>query len=76
MGIGPACIQIEDRICGFLGGQMLYAVRKTDVLEHSQDVDTSCAAFIGECYVHGLMDSQALRYNDDGMVQSKRITLR
>ena len=51
LGIGPASMTTHDIICIFYGGQLLYVLR-----------DTGLGIFecIGECYVHGLMDGEAL----------------
>jgi hypothetical protein len=69
MGVGPIALRVGDKICGFLGGQMLYAIRprlKSNLQEYT---------FLGECYVHGFMDGEALRYRDDGSVESFRVVL-
>lgn len=50
IGLGPATLAIGDEVCLFSGGQVLYAVRKA-----SEDR----FEFMGECYVHGLMDGEA-----------------
>lgn len=50
MGLGPAAAKVDDKVCMFSGGQVLYVVRgrKDPRFE-----------FVGECYVHGLMDGEA-----------------
>jgi len=48
-GIGPAAAQVGDKVCVFFGGQMLYILRSKDDGSHE---------FIGEAYVHGLMDGE------------------
>ena len=50
IGLGPAAAQIDDEICLFLGGQVCYVLRCRKDGHHE---------FIGECYVHGMMDGQA-----------------
>jgi hypothetical protein len=52
MGLAPAAAAVGDKICVLFGGQVLY------VLRQNKDVETH--EFIGECYVHGLMDGQAM----------------
>jgi hypothetical protein len=51
MGLVPAAAEVNDKICVFFGGQVLYIIREVDEGKHE---------FIGECYVHGLMDGEAL----------------
>ncbi|KAH7076793.1 heterokaryon incompatibility protein-domain-containing protein [Paraphoma chrysanthemicola] len=50
LGLGPAAAEIGDEVCVFSGGQVLYVVRKQNSDEHE---------FMGECYVHGMMDGEA-----------------
>jgi hypothetical protein len=51
LGIGPAGMTEGDMICVFYGGQVLYVLR---------DAGIGVYECIGECYVHGLMDGEAL----------------
>jgi Heterokaryon incompatibility protein (HET) len=51
IGLGPAACRLNDRVCVLFGGQVLYLLREQDV-NHE---------FIGECYVHGMMDGQAVQ---------------
>jgi hypothetical protein len=50
MGLGPPAAQVGDQVCLLLGGQVLYVLR---------DREDGHKEFIGECYVHGMMDGQA-----------------
>jgi hypothetical protein len=50
MGLGPPGAQVGDQVCLLLGGQVLYVLR---------DREDGYREFIGECYVHGMMDGQA-----------------
>jgi hypothetical protein len=50
IGLGPAAAQIDDEICLLLGGKVCYVLRTRKDGHHE---------FIGECYVHGMMDGQA-----------------
>ncbi|MCJ1411213.1 hypothetical protein MMC19_005301 [Ptychographa xylographoides] len=56
MGMGPAGAQVGDRVCLFFGGQVLYVVRDLE--------DQGWYRFVGECYVHGLMDGEAMEGRD------------
>ncbi len=51
MGLGPNAAEIGDKVCVLLGGQVLYVLR--------EGYESSNFKFVGECYVHGMMDGQA-----------------
>jgi hypothetical protein len=51
IGLGPAACNLNDNVCVLLGGQVLYVLREHCNIGYE---------FIGECYVHGMMDGQAL----------------
>lgn len=51
IGIGPAACHPNNKLCLFFGEQVLHILR-----EHGH----SEWEFIGECYVHGMMDGQGL----------------
>lgn len=53
LGIGPASMAEHDIICLFFGGQVLYVLR---------DAGLGVYECVGECYVHGLMDGEALTF--------------
>ena len=47
-----AAAAVGDRVCVLFGGQVLYLLRtKSGDVEHE---------FIGECYVHGNVDGEAV----------------
>ncbi|KAF2844805.1 hypothetical protein T440DRAFT_483907 [Plenodomus tracheiphilus IPT5] len=50
MGLAPAAAQINDCVCVLFGGQVLYLLR---------DRPDGRYEFVGECYVHGMMDGEA-----------------
>ncbi|OCL11408.1 hypothetical protein AOQ84DRAFT_269871, partial [Glonium stellatum] len=52
MGIGPAACEIGDIVCVLFGGQVLYVLRPRNNGKYE---------FVGECYIHGLMDGQAVK---------------
>jgi hypothetical protein len=52
MGLAPAAAAMRDKICVLFGGQVLCVLR--------QNNDGKTHEFMGECYVHGLMDGQAM----------------
>ncbi|KAF2001693.1 hypothetical protein P154DRAFT_158008 [Amniculicola lignicola CBS 123094] len=58
MGLAPAAAEVGDEVCVLFGGQVLYVVRPFDETKHE---------FIGECYLHGWMDGEAVRgLGEDG----------
>ena len=61
MGIGPAAMKIGDSVSLFLGGQLLHVLR----------VDGQTQEYVGECYVHGLMDGGAI--NDKSVFETFNI---
>lgn len=55
LGIGPASVQEDDKVCILFGGQVSFLLRQ----------DVSCGHFrlVGVAYVHGLMEGESiLRY--------------
>ncbi|KAI1199330.1 heterokaryon incompatibility protein-domain-containing protein [Nemania serpens] len=65
VGLGPAAARVGDSVCVLLGGQMMYALRPVAGEHHE---------FIGECYVHGLMDGEALGGAESDSPERDRIT--
>lgn len=61
MGVGPARLRVGDCISGFLGGQVLYAIRPC-----KQDGEYT---FLRECYTHGLIDSEGLSYKKGWLIE-------
>ena len=53
IGLGPRSIRSEDSICVFGGGRVPFILRK----------DGSRHRLVGEAYVHGIMDGQAIWKN-------------
>ncbi|KAI1331322.1 heterokaryon incompatibility protein-domain-containing protein [Xylariaceae sp. FL0255] len=52
IGLGPAAANVGDKVCVFLGGRMLHVMRP---------IDDGNFEYVGECYVHGMMDGEALQ---------------
>jgi hypothetical protein len=52
MGLGPKMAQVGDLVYVLLGGELPYVLRRQE--------DTDTFQFIGECYVHGLMNGEGL----------------
>jgi Heterokaryon incompatibility protein (HET) len=57
IGLCPDDCLADDLICVFNGGSVLYALRECSDKENSTQGSTF--KFMGECYVHGLMDGEA-----------------
>ena len=53
IGLGAAATDVGDSVCVLFGGQVLYLLREKS---NSDDWE-----FIGECYVHGMMDGEAVK---------------
>jgi hypothetical protein len=66
MGIVPDTAMEGDKICVLFGGQALYVLREKEDGLHE---------FIGECYVHGLMDGEALYILEGGNVERETFVL-
>lgn len=56
MGLAPAAARVADVVCVLLGGSVPYVLRAVGEHEH---------AFVGECYVHGIMDGEAMPQNEN-----------
>ena len=61
MGLVPAAARLGDRIVLIFGGSVLYVLRPREGLLASQ------YEFVGECYIHGLMDGEVLDWEMDQM---------
>jgi hypothetical protein len=55
LGLGPTNVKPGDWVCIFFGGEVLYLLRSL----------RGTSRFIGECYIHGLMDGEAYALLDD-----------
>ncbi|CZR65731.1 uncharacterized protein PAC_15631 [Phialocephala subalpina] len=58
LGIGPLCLEPTDIICVLFGGNSLYALRPIP--------GTGEHYFLGECYIHGLMNGDAMESYQQG----------
>ena len=77
MGLAPELTKVGDRICVFLGGQTPYIVRKSEEEQRhhaSMSQDFSTEHFIGDAYVHGMMDGEAMEKYSNGE-QTKKLFL-
>lgn len=61
LALVPWSAQKGDKICVLLGGQVLYVLRPVAGTSRRNIFE-----YIGECYVHGLMDGQAMELDENG----------
>jgi hypothetical protein len=74
IGLVPSYAELGDEIWVLFGGQVLYVlrvVRKKYMFFGKTEYD-----FIGECYMHGLMDGEAMQPVMEGRAQLQRVVLR
>ncbi|KAK5081305.1 hypothetical protein LTR05_008099 [Lithohypha guttulata] len=63
VGVGPGHLQADDHICIFWGAEVPYVLRERRDINHTQKKrfwqrDKGDFEFLGECYVHGIMDGE------------------
>jgi hypothetical protein len=66
MGLAPGTARVGDLIGIFLGGTVPYVLRPNDDGTYS---------FLGECYVHGLMDGEDMKMLEEGEAKVEELTL-
>lgn len=66
LALVPQCVREGDQIFVLLGGQVLYALRPVGEMYR----------FLGECYVHGLMDGEVLDILETGLARVADLVLR
>ncbi|MCJ1389269.1 hypothetical protein MMC18_002125 [Xylographa bjoerkii] len=66
IGLAPEAAKESDVVCVVLGGEVPYIVRPRENGHY---------LYVGECYVHGLMDGQALRGYEEGDLKMQEIIL-
>lgn len=70
LGLIPMSAREGDRICVLLGGQVLYVLRPKDLARPGTTYE-----YIGECYVHGLMDGEVMSWVQEGRATTERFVL-
>lgn len=68
LGIGPESLQTYDILCVLFGGSCIYALRPIP--------GTEDYAFLGECYVYGVMNGEIMGSYNQGLNQSHDFCLR
>lgn len=66
VGVGPLATRVGDRICVLFGGAAAFILRQRDV---------GTFEFIGECYVSGVMDGEAVAQYQAGKLQARWFSL-
>ncbi|MCJ1378232.1 hypothetical protein MMC17_001329 [Xylographa soralifera] len=66
IGLAPEAAKENDVVCVVLGGEVPHVIRPKKNGHY---------LFVGECYVHGLMDGQALQGYDEGNCETQEIIL-
>jgi hypothetical protein len=69
VGLAPAKCQLGDVICVFLGACALHVLRP-------DGADAGAFSFIGDCYVDGLMNSEALDMLEEGRLEPREFTIK
>lgn len=65
IGLVPKLANVGDEIYLLAGGKFLYVLRPQG----------DCYRLIGECYIHGLMDGEALKVLQSGKKQLRQIRI-
>ncbi|KIN05381.1 hypothetical protein OIDMADRAFT_51193 [Oidiodendron maius Zn] len=68
VGLSSHNVQPGDQICVLFGGSTPYIVRPTSI--------SGEYLFLGECYVHGLMNGEAIQQWEEGILPSQWFHLR
>ncbi len=64
--LGPKVLARGDRVCVLWGGRMCFCLRP---------LDQGRFLLVGECYVHGLMNGEAVRRVEEGELQEDEFVL-
>ncbi|PKS05959.1 hypothetical protein jhhlp_007792 [Lomentospora prolificans] len=67
LALVPQCVREGDQVFVLLGGQVLYVLR---------NLGGGTYKFVGECYVHGMMDGEVLDMLKTGLVKVLEVTIR
>ncbi len=68
MGLAPLNIEVDDRICVLAGSRAPFIVRPVQQ-DDGQTTSRLVCRLLGDSYVHGLMDGEASRLVDDGILE-------
>ena len=76
IGLVPSATMIGDRICVLSGGRMPYVLRPCHKKTGEDVSDSLEYTFIGDAYVHGLMDGEAFDMVEKGSLEMQTLILR
>jgi hypothetical protein len=62
LGLGPASVEVEDEVWLFAGGGAAFVLNRHNA-EHNEQTQEDLPLFnlVGESYVHGIMDGEAIQ---------------
>lgn len=70
IGLAPAIAVPGDKIAVLFGGKVPYIIRREESEER-----LSTWTYIGDSYVHGIMDGEVIKYLESGQVESEVLLL-
>jgi hypothetical protein len=73
IGLIPSYATAEDQIWALAGGNILFVLRKRPKRFFS--LEDTRYEFIGECYIHGMMDGEAVQLVNNGSAQVQSVVL-
>jgi len=73
IGLAPAKTEPGDRIAVLFGGRVPYILRQN---QPDNSTEPTTWTFIGDSYVHGIMDGEVIQKLERGEVESEVITLK
>jgi hypothetical protein len=74
IGLAPLGVEVSDRLCVLAGGRVPFIVRAVERIQ-TQTASPFVCRLIGDSYVHGLMDGEAMKMVDDGMLHVEEFEL-
>jgi len=73
IGLGHEDVQSGDVVCILLGCSVPVVLRK---IQHLEDAYKHYFEFVGEGYVHGMMDGEAMKYFEENGIEKQELELR
>ena len=64
LGIGPGTMRVGDEVCVLVGGTVPFVLRPMAQID--DDASSQEYQLLGECYVHGVMEGEAIRDAKEG----------
>ena len=65
IGLVRKDVKVGDMVFVLRGGEVLYVLRPRE----------TCYSFVGECYIHGLMDGEAMEWLNDSRAAFKKLEI-